>query len=206
MLQENIYTDVARATVTLLGKSGQGVLVSSNLIITAAHCINFRCEGAMVLGDYFFEKIKTCERELEVAPLAVEPVTDIAVLGSLDDQVFAEEAEDFEKFCEQTTPVPLCRRDFVLFRKFSVHIYTHKGTWVTGSAMQCREDAQALSVEADEQIEGGTSGGPIINDSGDLVGIVSNFSLATEQGKSGGLAPRPHLALPVWVCRQIFES
>ena len=205
MLRENIFTDVAKATVTLLEKGGQGVLVSGNLVITAAHCIDFRCEGEMVLGDYFIEKIKTDERELKVTPLAVEPVSDLAVLGSLDDQVFAKEAEDFENFCEHTKPVPLCRTDFELFRKFRVYIYTHKGTWVTGSAMQCCEDAEALSVEADEQIEGGTSGSPIINDLGELVCIVSNFSLAAEaQRKSEGLAPRPHLALPVWVCRRIL--
>ena len=45
MLREKIKIDVANATVTLLGKGRQGVLVSSNLIITAAHCINFSCEG-----------------------------------------------------------------------------------------------------------------------------------------------------------------
>lgn len=205
MLQENVYTDVAKATVTLLGKGGQGVLVSGNHILTAAHCIDFSCEGWMALGDYYIEKIKTCERELKVAPMAVEPVSDLAVLGSLDDQVFTKEAEDFEKFCKHTKPLPLCRRDFELFQKFRVHIYTHEGEWVTGSAMQCCEDAEILSVEADEQIEGGTSGGPIINDSGDLVGIVSHFRLAAEaEHKSKGLAPRPHLALPVWVCRRIF--
>jgi len=71
--------------------------------------------------------------------------------------------------------------------------------------MKCAEDAQSLYVEADEQIEGGTSGGPIIDDSGDLVGIVSNFSLiAKVQNRSYGSSPRPHLALPVWVCRRIF--
>ena len=206
MPRENIFDDVAKATVTLLGKGGQGVLVSSNLILTAAHCINFSFKGGMVLGDHrFFEKIKTGEGELIVAPLAVEPVSDLACLGSLDEQIAAKEAEDFEKFCEQTSPVPLCRRNYEIRKDFRVHIYTHKGTWVTGSAMQSCEDAKALYVEADEQIEGGTSGGPIINDSGELVGIVSHFSLATEgQHQCWGLTPRPHLALPVWVCRRIF--
>jgi len=71
--------------------------------------------------------------------------------------------------------------------------------------MKCREDAELLAVESDEQIEGGTSGGPIINDSGELVSIVSNFSLATEAvPKSSGLAPRLHLTLPVWLCHRIF--
>ena len=204
---EDIYTDVAKATVTLSGKDGQGVLVNSNLILTAAHCIDFRCEGEMVLGDYFIEEIKTGERELKVAPLAVEPVNDLAVLGSLDNQEFSKEADDFEKFCEDTKPVPLCRRDFVLFRKFRVHIYTHKGIWVTGSAMQCCEDAHVLQVETEDQIEGGTSGGPIIDDSGDLVGIVSIFCDIDEgQRICHGSVPLPHLALPVWVCCQIEKG
>lgn len=205
MLRKSIYTDVAKATVTFLRKGGQGVLVNSNLIITAAHCTNYSCEGEMALGDYFIEEIKAGGRELKVTPLAVEPVSDIAVLGSLDDQEFVNEANDFNKFCEHTKPVLLCRSEFELFREFRVHIYTHKGIWVTGSAMKCREDAEVLHVESDEQIEGGTSGGPIINDSGELVSIVSNFSLATEVlHKSNGLAPRPHLALPVWLCNRIF--
>jgi len=203
-MKEKFRDIVEKATVTLPGKSGQGVLVSGNLILTAAHCIDFKCEGEMALGDYFIEKIKTGEKELKVTPLAVEPVSDLAVLGSLDEPGFGKEAEDFEKFCEHTKPVPLCRRDFVLTRKFSVHVYTHKGTWLTGKAMQLREDCQTLFVETDDQIEGGTSGGPIINDSGDLVGIVSNFSDCGEADrKSYGPAPLPHLALPVWVCRRI---
>jgi hypothetical protein len=206
MLQERIYKEVAKATVTLSGKGGQGVLVNNNLIITAAHCINFSCEGEMAFGNDFMEEIKTGERKLKVAPLAVEPVSDIAVLGSLDNQSFSKEAEDFERFCEHTKPVPLCQNDFVLFQKFRVHIYTHKGTWVTGSATQTHEDAQKLGVEADEQIEDGTSGGPIINDSGELVGIVSFFTTISEaQPKSIGSAPRPNLALPVWACREIFR-
>lgn len=204
MKQESIYTDVAKATITLLRRGGQGVLVNSNLIITAAHCIDFKCEGEMALGNYFIEEIKTNQGELKVTPLAVEPVSDLAILGSLDIQEFAKEAEDFEKFCDNTKAIQLCRSDFELFRKFRVHIYTHKGTWITGSAMQCTKDAEKLSIEPDEQIEPGTSGSPIINDSGKLVGIVSNTNMDAD--KSVGLAPRPHLALPVWVCQRIFGS
>jgi len=94
MLEENIRADVEKATVTILGRIGQGVLIKNNLIITAAHCIDFKNEGEMVVGGYFIEKIKTSEKELKVAPLAVEPVSDIAVLGSLDGQEFLKEAEE----------------------------------------------------------------------------------------------------------------
>jgi len=132
-----MYTDVEKATVTLLRKGGQGVLVSSDLIITAAHCIDVRYEGAMVLDEIFIEKIKTGKKELVVTPLAVEPVSDLAVLGAPDYEVFPKEEEDFEEFCEHTKPVPLCS-DFVPFREFKIHIYTHKRTWVTGSAKEGR--------------------------------------------------------------------
>ena len=133
----------------------------------------------------------------------MEPVKDIAVLGLPVHDEYEEEQIAFEEFCDDTNPVPLCRSDFEFGETFPVHIYTHKGRWVTGDAKSF--GGVSLSVVADEQIEGGTSGGPIINDSGELVGIVSWFT-ETGEGlpKSQGSAPYPALALPVWICRRIF--
>ena len=203
MDEERIYTRVAAATVTILGKQGQGVLVNDKLIITAAHCISHSSDGEMVLGDMFHERIRIGAREFTVAPLAVEPVLDIAILGALDDQEFPKEADAFLCVCKDIEPVPVCRSDFALKDEFPVHIYTHKGTWVTGTARNFGEPR--LHVAANEQIEGGTSGGPIINDLGELVGIVSNANDVQESlTESVGTCPYPSLALPVWVCRRIF--
>ena len=58
MPKDSIYADVANATVSILEKVGQGVLVNDYSIITAAHCINYSLEGGMVLGDLFPEKSK----------------------------------------------------------------------------------------------------------------------------------------------------
>lgn len=179
-------------------------MVEGNLIITAAHCIHWRIEGSMALGDYFIEDINTSSGEkLKVMPMAVEPVSDIAVLGPLDNQQFFDEVEEFENFCERTKPVAICQGDFELFKPVPVYIRSHRGQWIKATAKQCSRDAATLFIESEEQIEGGTSGGPIINEAGELVAIVSHSS----EGQRGcdGLAPRPHLTLPVWVCRKILR-
>ncbi|MGO9372447.1 MAG: serine protease [Syntrophobacteraceae bacterium] len=202
MIHESIKAKVKRATVALPRTGGLGVLVTGNLIITAAHCIEFKCEGEMVLGDCFREEIETAHGKLQVQPLAVEPVSDIAVLGSLDNY---KETVKFEEFCTATEAIEVDQSDHELFQEFPVYIYTHKGTWVKGRAQQCSEDAPSLALDTDKKIECGTSGGPIINDSGALVGIVSNsIDDADNHGKFSGMAPRQYLTLPSWICRKIF--
>jgi len=204
---DTIYTNVEKATVTTLRKGGgQGVLVNGNFIITAAHCLDWNCDGGLILGEHSVEEIRAGGNQIKVTPVAIEPVNDIAVLGSLDSQEFSESADAFEEFCEVTKPVPLCQRDFELFQSFSVHIYTHKGIWVNGDVKQMKKETNALYIEADEQIEGGTSGGPIINDSGELIGIASNFSFNESEGKASGTIPRLHRTLPSWICQQIFGA
>lgn len=98
MIEDKIQADIVNATVTLLKKGGRGVLVAGNLIVTAAHCIGFECSGSMVLGDYYIEEIETVQGRLRVTPRAVEPVSDVAVLGSLDDQEFYKDHSAFEEF------------------------------------------------------------------------------------------------------------
>lgn len=207
MITKRIQREVAEATISLPGKQGQGVLVGGNLILTAAHCISFECSGGMVLGDHYAEDVVTASMNLKAAPLAIEPLHDIAALGSPDDQTFPDDALTFEKFCESTKPVQVCMDDLQLFKTFRVYVLTHKGTWTEGVAELCSMDNPMLAIESDEQIEGGTSGGPIVNDSDELVGIVSSFSDAKiDQVGGQGFAPRPHLALPVWIWDRISRQ
>ena len=69
-----------------------------------------------------------------------------------------------------------------------------------GKTTQWSEHSPLLTIIFDEPLKGGTSGGPVVNASGELVGIISNSFLV-----NGGTASRPHLALPVWVYRNYFE-
>ncbi len=203
MLNDRIADRVKNATVKMTQKGGQGVLIPGEMILTAAHCIDWKCDGSMVLGNYFIEEIETRMGNIKATPLAVEPVADIAVLGALDNQVFPPEYLDpFEAFCENTEPVPLCVRDFPLFEPIPIFILTHLGKWVTGEAKECRDGADTLTMKFDRVIRGGTSGGPIVNSDGELLAICSNAS--TKAGADfGGPQPRPHLTMPVWLWQMV---
>jgi len=203
MLQEHIKHRIMNATVRL-PKGGCGVLIPGNFILTAAHCVRFTIEGDMALGGFYIEDITTEQGTLQVTPFAIEPVSDVAVLGALDGQTFYKECNQFEGFCENTLPVPLCLRDFEMSKPFTVCVYTHEKRWVQGEAAQWSPEATILWVEYEEQIKGGTSGSPVINEEGEIVGVVS----FTNEGAANcnGAAARPNVALPYWVVRRIVSQ
>ena len=190
---------IENATVTLLKKGGQGILVKNQMILTAAHCVDYSLTGGMVLGDYYIEEIKTHSGNLKVAPCCIEPISDIAVLCELDNQVFFSEFEQFDEFVKNTKPVRICRNKLDAYKKFKIFIYSHEKKWITGYAQVVRSDSHMLIIESEEPIKGGTSGSAIVNEQGEIVGIVSNSS----EEDSIGSAPRPHLTLPIWICRKI---
>ena len=62
----------------------------------------------MALGDRFLEWVVTKNGKQFLADIiAVDPVSDIAVLGAPDNQDFGEHADAFEEWTESTAPVPL---------------------------------------------------------------------------------------------------
>jgi len=214
---------VETATVRLVRRRAhaQGVLVPGGLILTAAHCVHWRIDGRMVLGDLRLHRIKAGDRDLQVFPLAVEPVADLAVLGAPDDQSYAEVADAFEAFCTTVEPVPLytgAPHDLPRV----LHIFTHTGRWVTGRcrlpdlkgaaphvAVHVRREwanNPRLFLDVDEPILGGTSGSPVVTEDGQLVGIMSVGSDPTPgQRDYDAEAARPHLAAPAWLVTRMVE-
>lgn len=198
MLNDDLKARIEAATVSLTKKKGRGVLVASNLVLTVAHCLDFSCEFPMAYDtDFYLEDVSTSRGNFRLTPYAVEPCHDIAALGELDGQqpAFEKDVEMFEAFCEEIEGVPLCLKDFELREAFSVHVFTHEGNWVSGTARQFRSNTPGLLVEFDEVIKGGTSGSPIVNDAGELVALVSTIGF--------GASPRPYPALPVWIIENI---
>jgi hypothetical protein len=56
-----------------------------------------------------------------------------------------------------------------------VSIFTHQGKWIVANVVRYSLDAPhgTLCIEAQAPFEGGTSGGPVIDSSGRLIGIIS---------------------------------
>lgn len=198
---------------------GHGVLVPGGFVLTAAHCIDWDGRGGMALGDYYLEKIRTSDgKKLTLSLLAVEPVSDIAVLGSPDNQAFPEESMAFGVFLDACPPVHVDTKEYAFDESVPVAVLNRDGKWIGGKATHCEafRQAERLWVKAEEDVQGGASGGPIINEKGELVAIVSNFGghgLPKLDGEGNisvsgfeGYAPRPRLTIPVWVWGAILRA
>jgi hypothetical protein len=178
--------------------AGSGVAVYGEFILTAAHCINYVLSGDMVLGGHYLQNILSRETELLTSPVVVEPLSDIGVLGdpSGDD---GEDSIDYLCWFEELKPVPICFDSYEPFTELNVFILNHKLQWIKGVA---KRSSCFLSIECEAPIEGGTSGGPVINENGEIVGIISSGPEGTNEGR----ATRPDRTLPVWLCDQIKEE
>jgi S1-C subfamily serine protease len=208
-MDDSTRNRIRLATVTVIndeeaGSKGRGFVVPGSYIVTAAHCVPWSVEGLMALDDYFLVKIITADGiRLTGQVVAVEPVSDIAVIGSPDNQTFIEEAEAFDKFVASVKGLPLCSDEFASCQKVLVHILTHSGEWLSGHSSQWGDNAPTLYVETDPTIPAGTSGSAIVNDCGAVVGVVSNSSESEGTTAGCGTCARPCQSLPVWLWRAI---
>ena len=142
-----------------------------------------------------------------MGPEIVESVCDITVSGPLDGQEFYRKVCENEAVCEDIPPAKICEDEYELFKEFKAFIFTHDSGWGQAAAKLCRKNAPTLFVESEIQINGSTSGGPIVNEKGELLGITSTFSEKYGAStKSAGRIPGPHLALPVWIIKCISQS
>jgi V8-like Glu-specific endopeptidase len=166
---------VANATVQLQGLGGRGVLVTGGFILTATHCIRWDGSGGMTLGNHYSEIVNTKGGDrFRVGISAADPVSDMAALGALDERVYSEDYDAFERWREATRPVPVMNETLRLGDSLPVHILTHNRGWIDGRIYRYGYHGHpqngSISLETDAQIEGGTSGSPIVDSDGNLIG------------------------------------
>jgi hypothetical protein len=160
-LKRRIRDEISSATVTIVANGGSGVLVPGSLIITAAHCIEWNCTGAMSAwsGARPLVEIRTNRgQKIRLEPYAVEPCTDIAVLGPTDYEHLTEDCEAFDEFCQSTKPVTVLAENFQHDQKLEVHIFGSRMRSVVGTAIQRTPSPLWTYVETGKQIAGGFSG------------------------------------------------
>ena len=199
-----------------MSRSLRAFSCQEDYILTAAHCINWEGTGGMALGDRHVETIQASDgTQYRVSPCAVEPVADIAALAAVDWQELFEEARAFEEsrafeeFCEATEPVPVSANDFPYVAErielnppVPIHVLTHKGTWMSGTARRwSAQPTGTAAAQFDGHVEGGTSGSPVINDDGFLVGVISQSSTMNFVDP----IQRPHRALPASIKKELMK-
>jgi S1-C subfamily serine protease len=199
-MEESVRRQVEAATVKLTGAGGQGVLVSGGFVLTAMHCMGWDGTAGLVLGDHHAVAVQTHDgTKFRLQPWFADVVSDMGALGETD-----EDWESFEEWREKVKAVPIRSWKPVPWappmsepESLAVHVLSHEGTWISGKVTNYSNRPNAsISLETDQPIKGGTSGGPVVDDDGLLVGVISWSS-----GQEGSI-PVACLSLPPWVLLQ----
>jgi hypothetical protein len=201
----NQLDHVRTATVRLPEMGGRGVLVSGGFIATAMHCFGWDGTAGWVLGDHHPVLIETPDCQFRLGPWFADAVSDMAVLGPLDNQVFPEDEDTFERWRERTSPValsPWTPSPRSLMRSepesLPVQLLSLEREWFGGSLDYWGTSPfpQAAALTAVRSIEAGMSGGPVVDQQGQLVGVVS-------WGNKEGSIPLATMTLPGWILGRI---
>jgi hypothetical protein len=186
---------------------GTGFLVQGEYIVTAAHCLpRWPAHGRFPGDDWVSVPIAAREGgQRAVALIAfIDPVSDLAILAdhgsggellAVDDRGKALDA--FENLLRGVRSLPLRLDDFPPGEAVRVHVYTSSKRWAVGKATLYHERATSLFAEFPSGLPGGTSGAPVIDDRGRVVGVASSSSDGDGSTQVVYLAN----ALPGWMRR-----
>jgi hypothetical protein len=192
---------VERAIITV--GTGRGFVVTDpskpsgqRLVITAAHCLPSLPPraSASLTEERTYEALLGplgAEPPVWAECFFVDPIGDIAVLGSPDNEALSHEADRYLELTEAAEPLPIADAPETgqawlpsLDRRWFRCTAQHYGgpLWLSNS---------------DESIVSGMSGSPIVADDGFAIGVLCTGNESDVDSDSG---PQPRLAynLPVW--------
>lgn len=203
------------ASVVRVG-DGRGFVVErrrERLILTAAHCLPLDEAGNLImppphpgacLEDKTYQSLLGllgAQPTVWAECLFVNPVADLALLGSPDNQDLAREAETYEKFVGRLEPLPIADavkmgRELVKVPNFpdftidtpgrsTARVLSLAGEWMDCTVLR---RGTWLALEDETLAESGMSGSPIVSTDGRAIGVVS----------TGGMNPVLRDNLPAW--------
>lgn len=215
-----ISEQAARAVVRV--GAGRGFVVRSHdrwesrLVITAAHCLPHLPTGFSV--GYFTERTY---RKL-LGPLGgkatvwaeclfVDPVADLAVLGTPETQALGEQADAYDTLVEATEPLTVGIAAPAPGDPVRVSLLSKKGEWFACNATH--NGGHWWLTGCASRIVGGMSGSPILDENGAAVGVVCASAvvggqhaetLNTPYGMAGG-NPRLGYHLPAGLLADLMN-
>jgi len=199
-IMDEIFDKVKRAIVKIYkGKRfiGYGTIIEGEYILTAAHCVNSSKIVAPLFSDRYWVKVKTKIGYINVSIEAMEVMCDIAILKAPIHEDLLADLILYNKLIEETIPIEIDCVDKEVNEEFDIFIHNRDGSWVPGTAkVHISSDQPMILITSSSKINPGASGSPIINLDGQIVGVLSNCTY-------GGIAPRPHITLPVYIVKQL---
>jgi hypothetical protein len=194
MIQQAL--DKAKSAVLRVGRGGRGFVVKGRdwhkLVICASHCLprlpKTGCHAKAGCTEVYQNVLGPLGSKSNVWAecLFVDPVADIAVLGSVDDQSLSEEAEAYEELIEPIRPIPIAAME----DPTNAWLLSLAGEWFECQARFLEwTDGYLFLCEPGKPIEGGMSGSPIIDQKGRAIGVVA----------TNDFCPRLTRDLPGWL-------
>ena len=174
-------------------------------ILTAAHCLPHLPPAHP--GSYIEERtyrkllgrLGDEEGETWAECLFVDPVSDIAILGSPDRHALNEEAEWYEELVNSVTPFLIADAEL----HGQVQLCSLDGRWFE-CQMERVADGPIWLEQAVEPIQPGMSGSPVCRKDGWAVGILSvSAGEPDEACYEGGPNPVLMRSLPAWFLRKL---
>jgi len=183
---------------------GMGFVTLDGYVITAAHCIRTYPDEVWDQTGPIPVELKSFSGRKTVTAFAVglERCLDLAILSSLGDSSLPQCEEAFDEFISSQESAAISLDEPELGAKFNVHIFTHNKKWITGQTCIYNPRQPGLTVELmdnADQAGPGTSGAPVFDDSGKVVGIVCRGPIGIPEVQ----VLRLSMALPGWMLLEI---
>jgi hypothetical protein len=190
---------------------GRGFVINyrhRRLIVTAAHCLPFfpPCHGASYLEERTYQTLLApldSEPAVWAECLFADPIADLAVLGSPDNQELSNQADAYEALVESLDPFPITDAP----EKSYAWLCSLENEWFDCTVQYNKyADGPLWLFNTEQSIKCGMSGSPIISDASAAIGIVNLGSSNNMSGPCGPPNSRLVRDLPGWLLRRMTAS